>query len=179
MPKPIETQVPADSLIAAHVMGSDFHDAWSLEVADTQCSALGLFMRSAAAAPPWVERCMVLRNRVAAMVGLKDLGALGAMDFGRDEASYRIGERIGIFTLLHHADEEVLLGDADKHLDVVLSTHKRRLDASRILVTVTTVVKVRNLLGRLYMIPVRPMHRRIAPAVLSSLGSMRAVRETS
>jgi hypothetical protein len=77
---------------------------------------------------------MALRNRVAAIAGLKDLGALGA-------------------------------------IDVVLSTHKSRVDASRVPVTATTVVKVRNLLGPLYMIPVRPVHRRIAPAVLASLAS--------
>lgn len=169
MPKPRETQVPADSMIAAHVMGSDFYDAWSLEVVDTGRSALALFIQSAAAAPRWVERCMALRNRMAAIAGLKDLGALSGIDTARNDASYRIAEHIGIFTLLHNAEAEVLLGDADKHLDVVLSTHKRQIDTSRVLVTVTTVVKVHNLLGRLYMVPVRPMHRRIAPAVLASL----------
>ena len=170
-PKPMKTGVPADSLIAAHVAGSDFHDAWSLEVADARSSALELFIRSASAAPPWIERCMALRNRAAALAGLKDLGSLGAIDLGREAATYRRGERICSFTLLHNADDEALLGDADKHLEVVLSTHRQRLDASRVVVTVTTVVKVRNLLGHLYMIPVRPMHRLIAPAVLASLAA--------
>ena len=116
---------------------------------------------------------MTLRNWVAARVGLKDLGALNAIDLARDDSSYRPGERVGIFTLVWNTYDEVLLGDSDRHLEVTLSVHRRELDADRVLVTVTTVVKVRNLLGHLYMIPVRPMHRRIAPAVLAALGQRR------
>lgn len=37
----------------------------------------------------------------------------------------------------------------------------------------TTVVHVHNLLGRVYMLAVKPWHRRIAPAVLSRLDGER------
>ncbi|WP_447502740.1 DUF2867 domain-containing protein, partial [Acinetobacter pittii] len=36
--------------------------------------------------------------------------------------------------------------------------------------TVTTVVHIKNLLGRLYMVPVIPAHRKIVPATLQILG---------
>jgi uncharacterized protein (UPF0248 family) len=64
----------------------------------------------------------------------------------------------------------VLLGDRDKHLDVVLSVYKHPLDQKGIQsVSVTTVVHIHNLLGRIYMLPVMPLHRLIAPAVLTRI----------
>jgi Protein of unknown function (DUF2867) len=63
-----------------------------------------------------------------------------------------------------------LIGDRDKHLNVVLSVHRRLLPGRQAVeITLTTVVHVKNLLGRLYMLPVTPAHRIIAPAVLASI----------
>ncbi|MDR2328646.1 MAG: DUF2867 domain-containing protein, partial [Comamonas sp.] len=68
--------------------------------------------------------------------------------------------------------DEALIGDSDKHLNVVLSVHRAPVAGrqGQVAITITTVVHVRNLLGHLYMLPVAPMHRRIAPAVLAALG---------
>ena len=169
MERPKATQVPPGSLIADHLPGANFYDAWSIDLVDDGRSALRLFMQSLAATPAWVERCMALRNRAAVLVGLKDLGPLSAVDPAGAESANRPGDRVGIFTLVQNTFAETLLGDRDKHLDVVLSVHRRACGTGRVLVTVTTVVRVHNLLGHLYMIPVRPLHRRIAPAVLASL----------
>ena len=77
---------------------------------------------------------------------------------------------VGIFTLLSNTDEEALLGDSDKHPDVVLSVYKHAPDAQGLrALSTTTVVHVHNLLGRAYMLPVTPMHRLIAPAVLNRM----------
>lgn len=170
-PSPVASRVPAGSRIAGLVPGSDFHDAWSAPAADASLPALGQFLKAAAATPGWVEACMALRNRVVRAVGLKDLGALGRIDPARPAADYRPGDRIGIFTLFENHPGEALLGDRDRHLDVTLSVHRHELEAGRVQVTITTVVKVHNLLGRLYMLPVRPMHRLIAPAVLAAVAA--------
>lgn len=77
---------------------------------------------------------------------------------------------MGIFTLFENSLDAVLLGDRDKHLDVTLSVYKSVLDSGKkVLLTVTTVVHTHNLLGKLYMIPVKPMHRLIVPAVLGKI----------
>ena len=166
---PSLTQAPASSLIARRLAGANFSDAWCIEITDTGGSALSLFIESLSVTPRWVERCMALRNRMATVAGLKDLGALSAIDPGREASVYRPGDRVGVFTLIHNSREEVLLGDRDKHLDVTLSVHRRSVADGRVLVTVTTVVHVHNGLGRLYMFVVKPLHRRIAPAVLRAL----------
>jgi hypothetical protein len=41
-----------------------------------------------------------------------------------------------------------------------------------VIVSLTTIVHVKNFVGRLYMLPVTPAHRIIAPAVLSRIAGM-------
>lgn len=162
---------PAGSRIAAMLPGAHFHDAWAMPARQPHLSALDQFLLAARQTPRWVEYCMGLRNRVVRRLGLKDLGGLSALSSTRPASDYRPGERVGIFTLFDNDPDEALLGDRDRHLDVVLSVHRTAAaDAQQAVITLTTVVHVHNLLGRLYMLPVAPMHRIIAPAVLSAVG---------
>ncbi len=77
------------------------------------------------------------------------------------------GDRIGIFTFLQRTENELVIGDDDKHLNVTLSIYKN--EDTQVL-TVTTIVHIKNWLGRLYMLPVIPAHRKIVPATLQILG---------
>jgi Protein of unknown function (DUF2867) len=113
---------------------------------------------------------MAARNATVRLVGLKHLGALSDIDANRPSSDYKSDERVGIFTLFENTFDGMLLGDRDKHLDVVLSVHRRLLPSGDAVEgTLTTVVHVKNLLGRLYMLPVKPAHRIIAPAVLARI----------
>ena len=170
-PAPRETTAPPNSLIGKLVPGSYFHDAWAVPAGDASLTALGQFLKAAGQTPRWVSACMTLRNRVVSLFGLKNLGGLENLPRHKAEADYRPGDRVGIFTLFENTPGEVLLGDRDKHLDVTLSVHVAPDPASGAsLVTITTVVRVHNLLGRVYMLPVAPMHRLIAPRVLRAVG---------
>jgi hypothetical protein len=168
---PVKTGVPASSAIAAYIPGASFHDSWAIAAEDTDQPALGLFIKALLATPPWIDRLMAMRNRAVAALGLKDLGTLSRLDPSRPAASYAPGDRVGIFTLIANTADEALLGDQDKHLDVMLSVHTAAgATSGLIVVTVTTVVHVHNWLGRLYMLPVAPMHHIIAPTVLKAIG---------
>lgn len=169
--RPYESVAPLNSLAAGLLAGADFHDSWAIQSSAVELPALGHFIAAVERTPKWVDACMALRNRTVSLLGLKNLGHLSALTPGKSPSDYRPGDRVGIFTLFENSFDEALLGDKDKHLDVVLSVHRALLpDASKVLVTVTTVVHVHNTLGRLYMLPVKPMHRIIAPSVISAIG---------
>lgn len=155
------TAIPPDSAIAQRLPGADFHDCYTLEGAPTELSALALYLKVAAATPRWVNAMMALRNRVVQLAGLKNLGLLSDIDPAKPASAYRVGDRVGIFSILHLSEQEVILGDSDKHLQVELSFCKRRQQLA-----VSTVVHTRNALGRIYMLFVAPAHRRIVPATL-------------
>ena len=167
---PRESTPPAGSRAAHLIDGADFWDAWSVPAAQPELPALDQFLKAVRATPRWVEACMSLRNRVVAQLGLKDLGGLGHIDATASGQSFRVGERVGIFTLFDNTADEAVLGDSDKHLDVRLSVHRLHTPGQPgAVVTITTAVHVKNTLGRLYMLPVKPMHRLIAPAVMRAI----------
>ncbi|WP_013123636.1 DUF2867 domain-containing protein [Thiomonas delicata] len=169
---PRETTAPPSSLVAGLLVGSDFHDSWSVESNAVELPALDHFIAAIGHTPKWVNACMALRNRTASLLGLKDLGHLSALIPGKSPSEYRLGDRVGIFTLFENTFDEALLGDKDKHLNVILSVHRALLPGEpKVLITVTTVVHVHNSLGRIYMLPVKPMHRVIVPAVLDAIGN--------
>ena len=170
---PFESAVPSNSRAANLLGGASFFDCWSVLSSQTELSALELFMAAAAKSPRWVNMAMGARNRIVQFAGLKNLGTLNGLDSTRRADSYQPGERVGIFTLFEQSFEEVLLGDKDKHLNVVLSVHRTPTeDGTNVLVSLTTIVHVKNFLGRLYMLPVTPAHRVIAPAVLGRIAAV-------
>lgn len=170
MNTPTETNPLPGSRISRHLEGADFFDAWSIDATDPSLSALGQFLKAVQSTPRWVNACMSLRNKAVQLVGLKNLGELSEVNPAKPDADYRPGDRVGIFTLFDNTPDEVLLGDSDKHLDVVLSVHCARPVGQPVRVTVTTVVHTKNRLGRLYMLPVKPMHRLISSSVLRAIG---------
>lgn len=167
---PRETRAPAGSLIEALVAGADFHDAWCVQSHAGGHSALAHFIAAARATPRWVDTCMTMRNRAGRLVGLKDLGRLSTVTADKPAEAYLPGDRISVFSVLQNTFDEALLVDRDSHLDVTLGIHRQPLAGGTCaMVTVTTVVHGHNMLGRLYMLPVRPMHRLIVPAMLRAI----------
>ena len=173
MPKNIvtETLVPNDSEIKSILPGAYFYDAWAVNTAEPDLTALEQFLRVARRTPRWIEWAMALRNHTVRLFGLKHVGGLSQLDANKNAADYQPGDRVGIFTLFAKSDHEVLLGDKDKHLDVVVSIHKQTSSEQSLpVLTLTTVVHVHNWLGRLYMLPVRPAHRIVVRAMLKMVG---------
>src|SRR6218665_1857955 len=80
--------------------------------------------------------------------------------------NFHIGDRVGIFTIRSICDKEVQLEIIDTHLDVVLSVYREGGNFPK--VKVITMVFNHNVLGRLYMLPVAPLHKVIVRAILSN-----------
>lgn len=164
------TPVPLASAINSQLHGATFYDCYSIDVSGERHTALEYFLVAFARTPLWVERLMWLRNKLVQLFGLKDLGGMSGFDVLKPASAYLLGDRVGIFTLISNTDDEVLLGDSDTHLDVVLAVFRHRSVAGGVQpVSITTVVHVHNGLGRLYMLLVKPIHKLIAPAVLNRI----------
>jgi hypothetical protein len=155
------TAVPPHTQIAGKLRGADFHDCYETDLAPTALTALELYLRVVATTPGWVNTAMALRNRIVQLAGLKNLGLLSDIDQSKPASAYNVGDRVGIFTIAYLSEQEIILGDSHKHLNVNLSVCK--LPGK---VAVSTVVHTKNALGRLYMLFVAPAHRRIVPATL-------------
>lgn len=157
-----KTNVPIGSEIYKNLKGSYYSDSYQFCSSNKQRVALQVWLEHANCTPAWVNVLMASRNKIVSMLGLKNIGLLGDLDANKSINAYRVGDRVGIFTLLFLSDNEVILGDSDKHLDVKVSVHTQKDNAD--LVSISTVVHVHNFLGKLYMLFVKPMHKLIVPA---------------
>lgn len=164
--KPRLACVPEQSVLQPSLHNASFFDAYEVANSQAERSALAIWLDAVQKMPRWVNQSMVLRNAVAARMGLKHAGDLSSFDFSKAAQDYKVGDRVGIFTVYEIAENEVVMGETDKHLDVCLSIFKSDHGAR---VVVSTVVHVKNWLGSLYMFFIKPMHRIIAPTVLSKI----------
>jgi len=158
--------VPRDSEICKHLAGAHLYDAFEMPTDASKRSALGIYIDILAKTPDWVNCLMTARNRAVALLGLKNLGHLDGIDSSKKPDAYKVGDRVGIFSILFLSDREVILFESDKHLDAKVSLCKSA-DGQGNAVVMTTVIHVHNLLGRAYMLFVWPVHKLIVPALLA------------
>lgn len=162
------TTVPGESALHAGLAQSDFADAYMAPLGDASLTPAQIALRAFRATPPWVTALLDLRNRIVRRFGLKDVGRFHAA--GEGQAAYRVGDRLGIFHVFGQSEREIVLGIDDRHLDVRVSILKARADAAPVYV-ISTLVKVHNRLGRLYMLPVGRIHPLVVKALMRHAGA--------
>jgi len=162
------TRIPADSEIGKYLAGADLFDVFEVPIAASNRPALQIYIDLMAKTPAWINRLMAVRDRAVAMFGLKHLGHLDDIDPAKGVDSYRVGDRVGIFSILFISDREVILVEADKHLEAKVSLCKT-FDGQKHTVVFSTVIHLRNLLGRAYMMFVWPLHKLIVPSLLARI----------
>jgi hypothetical protein len=156
--------LPLDSGIAKTYATTNLADAYSVELpngASTDPELLARFIFSQQA--PWVSTLMTVRDMLVAGFGLKTtkhLTSLGAE--GR-------AARVGIFKIYSTSQNEVVLGEDDKHLDFRLSVlcSGQQSSGGKRQVVLSTVVHCHNRLGRLYILLIAPFHRLVVQSTLS------------
>ncbi|MBD2104303.1 DUF2867 domain-containing protein [Leptolyngbya sp. FACHB-261] len=159
-----ETNIPSTSLAVSSLPHIDFADAFKCQLPanepqniDSVTCAIFLTM------PQWIAQLLELRNAIVRPFGLKtSIGA--APSSNQDEL--QPGTAVGVFEVLdRRLNEEIVLGEDDKHLDYRVSIQLER-EKEKCWVVVSTVVKFNNWLGRAYFVPVKPVHKIIVPAMM-------------
>ncbi|MFZ6648741.1 DUF2867 domain-containing protein [Undibacterium sp. TJN25] len=161
------TQVPQQSELQQELATAYFYDAYAVPLEWEGRTALQIYLDVISRTPAWMDALMAARNRIVAPFGLKDIGRFTSIDPERKAATYRIGDRAGIFSILSLSDGEVVLGDFDKHLKARISIYRDLTADGSPRVTVSTVVHINNFLGRAYLFFVVPVHQFLVPAMLS------------
>ncbi|WP_162425804.1 DUF2867 domain-containing protein [Pontibacter pudoricolor] len=112
-----------------------------------------------------------IRNKIVGLFGLKTSGQVSDRQKQRDNFKCEPGDQLGLFKVYNKTENEVVLGENDKHLNFRVSLFlDRPLDnTGRKSLTVTTTVKFNNLFGRVYFLFVRPFHKLIVPVMLKGM----------
>ena len=73
-------------------------------------------------------------------------------------SEYRVGDKIGPWPIFFIADNEIVAGRNNKHLDFRVSVLKAA-DGDATSVVVSTICSVHNLFGKIYLFFIVPFHR--------------------
>jgi Protein of unknown function (DUF2867) len=152
-------EVPPEINAGPLLPGTQFIDAFRIDVAGQALDARQAAQRMMGRAPRWVQALLTLRNLLVAPFGLKTSG----------NTEHPPRETIGLFPILTQTPDRLVAGFNDKHLDfrvVVDVATSGPDDAPGQQVTATTLVKTHNALGRSYLAVIKPFHRVITPAML-------------
>ncbi len=128
--------LPRHASIWSQVRPGDFLDDYAVATPLSARDALQLALQM----PGWAAALLRLRNALVRLVGLKTAGGTGL--FG--------------FPVVRDTEDEIVLGFDDRHLDFRITALKS--DGT---VHISTWVRRNNVLGRLYLALVLPVHARI------------------
>lgn len=154
----VECEIPRSSLLdRGSIEAAYFRDSYRAPLRRAGASIVEVFFGIFGHHPAWMKLLLIVRNRVASSFGLDAPTASEIIKAGV-RCSYAVGDKIGVWPIYALADNEVVAGRDNKHLDFRLSVLKEanRDGAS---VVVSTICVVHNRFGKVYLFFVVPFHR--------------------
>jgi hypothetical protein len=139
-----------------------FADAYRLTIVGPPIDAAMAAERVFARRPGWISALIALRNRLVAPIGLK-----GTQESELEKAAVNRPRRIGFFPVVSQTSDRVAMGFDDWHLDFRVIVDVLSLGLDRQEVTVTTLVRTHNLVGRIYLLVITPFHRVVVRTMLA------------
>lgn len=158
-----------ESLLYRNYLDYDYIDSYEYVIIDfdDKISIHDIAETFVKPGPEWVEILFKIRNKIALVFKLKTPVSIIKENI-KDNKKWATGAQAGIFKVFAKSENEIVLGEDDKHLDlrVSLILEKNGLNEREKRITVTTVVKINNRLGRCYFFIVKPVHKTMVPFLL-------------
>lgn len=145
------TVIPENSIIANGFDGIDYCDSFRL--IKTTNDSIEKIAADIFKMPKWVNWLMSIRNSIVGIFGLKI-----SKDFKIKQTTY--------FAMIEQNENEIVMGENDKHLDFRASV---LVDRSNSFIYLTTLVHFNNFWGKVYFLPVKPFHKIILKSLLKRL----------
>ena len=153
-----ECDVPAQSALDRRLLDTAyFRDSYCAAMSGKNDGVIEVFHAIFAHHPKWIQMALIIRNRIASLVGLEAPSASEIMDSAL-KSSYAVGGKIGSWPIFALTESEVLAGRNNKHLDFRLSV-LRLTEGSSASVVVSTVCVVHNVFGKVFLFFVIPFHK--------------------
>ncbi len=152
---------PIESTLYPDSSQYQYSDSFAILVQRTDIESWELIPAFFQSAPSWVDSLFVLRNRIVGYFGLQT-GSDNQHDLN---PPFQVGRKIGLFRVITLTDNEVVIGEDDRHLDFRTSLLLIHRDTGSQLV-VSTLVKTKNTLGVAYFSVMKHVHRLIVPIML-------------
>ncbi|MBN2195096.1 MAG: DUF2867 domain-containing protein [Polyangiaceae bacterium] len=157
---------PSPAFLEGESRPIDYLDTFSVVLqAGAQHSVDYLTAMAFTSTPRWAGVLMRVRDLLVSYLGLKGGDPICVGEIPHD-VHFEAGERAVYFEVLGRAEDEIVMGERDRHLDFRVSVRKAELSSGAVEVAVSTAVWFNNALGKGYFALIRPFHRAIMAAML-------------
>ena len=163
----IECDIPSSSALGRDLIrNANFHDSYRAPLARPELAIIDVFFALFGHTPLWMKLLLLGRN---AAVGLFGLEVPTFREIMRPvvRGEYRVGEKIGPWPIFFIAENEIVAGRDNKHMDFRLSVLKAT-EGEAASVVVSTVCTVHNAFGQVYLFFILPFHRRGVRRLMSN-----------
>lgn len=158
---------PQNSILFPRSEKYDYFDSFGVNVNDENnrlrlTDTLKIF---SGPVPTEIKWLFNLRDKIASFFGLKtarDIKNTRQQNF----PELKPGDQIGIFRFFEKSENEIILGEDDKHLNFRVSLILNAAGSRKKEIVITTVVEFNNRFGRIYFFIIKPFHRIIVPVFL-------------
>ena len=134
-----------------------FRDSYKVALSGAQSSVTDNFFAIFGHRPWWMNRLLMVRNRIAKRCGLEVATDAQVTSAGIAE-HYAVGDTIGPWPIFALSETELIAGRNNGHLDFRLSI--LRIPGGKTgSVVVSTVCTVHNLSGKIYLFFIVPFHK--------------------
>ena len=168
-----KTEFPRNSILNKGHEKYDYFDCYkgSLNDEENKINSTDVAKALFISTPKWVGILFILRNSIVTVFGLKTSEKTNDRKQQLDNFNFEPNERLGLFKVFSKSDNEVILGEDDKHLNFRISLLIENLNTENLIkeITITTTVEFNNWLGKLYFLPVRLFHKIIVPRMLKAI----------
>jgi len=163
-----KVKVPNESLLVK--TDYDYADSFKSSFTDKENKIDTLAVSKAffSTSPGWIGKLFALRNKIVSVFGLKTGSKAKYKKELLDNFRGEIGEKIGIFRVFDRSDNEIILGEDDRHLNFRVSLLLTQERQDEKCLTISTIVNFNNRFGKIYFLPVKPFHKLIVPVMLKS-----------
>ena len=167
----LKTTLPKNSLLNNLIQKYDYSDSFQGKFQDTEDKITPEVVARAffSTAPSWVQHLFALRNTLVKFLGLKTADDLTDRQAFLDNCKFEMGDRLGLFQVFDKNENEIIIGENDKHLDFRVLLFIQKNDATNRTLIISTTVVFHNWLGRAYFMPVKPFHNLIVPIMLKAI----------
>lgn len=167
-----QTEIPRQSILKDKESSFGYIDSFqsSFSGKGTENDIIPVAELFSSSGPKWANSLLKIRDLIVKPFGLKTSEQIAKSPQQPDHMRYEVGSQHGIFKLLYKSENEVVLGQEDTHLDVKVSLLlEPSINESNKTLSITTAVKFNNFFGKLYFLPVKPIHKLIVRKSLENI----------
>lgn len=149
-----------DQFVAHENRPLSFGDTYSSKLRGDDITNIDdLFERFFDRTPKWIKALLTIRNQIVGRLGFET----GSTSPGELPKHPIPGDSIGVFEVLGRSEDELFLGNDDRHITfrVSLTLQENSIGAS-------TVAYANSRVGRLYLRCIRPFHQQVVKRMVNN-----------